>query len=299
MADNLGAPGGASGPVATDDIGGVHFQRIKLVHGADGVNAGDVSTANRLPVEDTSSSVVGSGTQATAQRVTIATDNAVIGATNETAASSDTATAGLNGRLQRIAQRITSLIALLPASLGQKAMTASLAVVVASDQSSIPVTLDSTQAANSANYYAPRRTGANVGAAAGSAYATGDAVGSVQEVADVGRTKATRVYSVTLYFTGTAGDIDMLLFNSNPSSSTFSDNLAASVHTSDYEKIVDRVRFSSSDFVNTGGLSVASKDLVRVYPVTAQNLYVALVAKSTYTPDANTTGFTIGVQLDA
>jgi len=49
----------------------------------------------------------------------------------------------------------------------------------------------------------------------------------------------------------------------------------------------------------TGGLSVASKDLVRVYPVTAQNLYVALVAKSTYTPDANTTGFTIGVQLDA
>lgn len=41
-----------------------------------------------------------------------------IGATNETAPVSDTATAGLNGRLQRIAQRLTSLIGLLPTALG-------------------------------------------------------------------------------------------------------------------------------------------------------------------------------------
>lgn len=38
------------------------------------------------------------------------TTNTSIGATNETAASTDTATSGLNGRLQRIAQRLTSLI---------------------------------------------------------------------------------------------------------------------------------------------------------------------------------------------
>lgn len=36
--------------VASDDITSVHYQRIKLIHGADGVNAGDVSTANGLPV---------------------------------------------------------------------------------------------------------------------------------------------------------------------------------------------------------------------------------------------------------
>jgi|GEM_PF-2004239 len=40
-----------------------------------------------------------------------------IGATNESAPASDTASSGLNGRLQRIAQRITSLIALVPAAL--------------------------------------------------------------------------------------------------------------------------------------------------------------------------------------
>src|ERR1035437_6144631 len=41
-----------------------------------------------------------------------------IGSLTETAPTTDTASSGLNGRLQRIAQRITSLIALLPAALG-------------------------------------------------------------------------------------------------------------------------------------------------------------------------------------
>lgn len=56
-----------------------------------------------------------------------------IGATNETAPASDTASSGLNGRLQRIAQRITSLIALLPSSLGIKTASGSLSVAPASD----------------------------------------------------------------------------------------------------------------------------------------------------------------------
>ena len=48
MPDNT-TPPGFTKPVATDEIGGVDYQRIKLVHGADGVNAGDVSAANPLP----------------------------------------------------------------------------------------------------------------------------------------------------------------------------------------------------------------------------------------------------------
>ncbi|TYL80171.1 hypothetical protein [Bradyrhizobium cytisi] len=46
------------------------------------------------------------------------TGNTSIGGLTETAPASDTASSGLNGRLQRVAQRITSLIALLPAALG-------------------------------------------------------------------------------------------------------------------------------------------------------------------------------------
>ncbi len=65
----------------------------------------------------------------------------LIGAVNETAPGTDTASSGLNGRLQRIAQRLTSLIALFPAALGQSTMANSFRVVVASDQSAIPVTV--------------------------------------------------------------------------------------------------------------------------------------------------------------
>jgi hypothetical protein len=57
MADNT-TPPGFTKPVATDEIGGVDYQRIKLVHGADGVNDGDVSAANPMPVTLTQGEVV-------------------------------------------------------------------------------------------------------------------------------------------------------------------------------------------------------------------------------------------------
>ena len=52
MADNtqLPVPTTSGDVIATDDIGGVKFQRVKMVLGADGVNDGDVSSANPLPV---------------------------------------------------------------------------------------------------------------------------------------------------------------------------------------------------------------------------------------------------------
>lgn len=50
MADNVLLNAGTGGDtVAADDISSVKYQRIKLIHGADGVNAGDVSTSNPLP----------------------------------------------------------------------------------------------------------------------------------------------------------------------------------------------------------------------------------------------------------
>lgn len=56
-----------------------------------------------------------------------------VGSLTETAPTTDTASSGLNGRLQRLSQRLTSIIALLPGSLGQKARTASLAVTLSSE----------------------------------------------------------------------------------------------------------------------------------------------------------------------
>lgn len=51
MADNFTANAGSGGSTfASDDISSVQYPRIKLIHGADGTNDGDVSTASPLPV---------------------------------------------------------------------------------------------------------------------------------------------------------------------------------------------------------------------------------------------------------
>lgn len=85
----------AAPDIAMDRIGGSDFQREKITWGAEGVaNEVQDTDAGRLPV-----------------------GGAAIGLTNEAAPGTDTAAAGLNGRLQRIAQRLTSLIALLPTAL--------------------------------------------------------------------------------------------------------------------------------------------------------------------------------------
>lgn len=85
--------------------------------------------------------IAGVATEATlATRLSESDFDSKTGALTETAPASDTASSGLNGRLQRIAQRLTSLISLFPTSLGQKTMANSLAVVLASDQSAISVT---------------------------------------------------------------------------------------------------------------------------------------------------------------
>jgi hypothetical protein len=43
-------PGVGGATVGADLIGGVDYQRIKLIHGADGVNDGDVAKTNPLPI---------------------------------------------------------------------------------------------------------------------------------------------------------------------------------------------------------------------------------------------------------
>lgn len=99
--------------VATDDVGGVAFQRFKLDIGADGETS-PVTAANPLPVSGT----VAVDTSALATSAKQDTANTRVGDVAEVSPATDTASSGLNGRLQRIAQRLSSLIALLPNALG-------------------------------------------------------------------------------------------------------------------------------------------------------------------------------------
>jgi hypothetical protein len=51
MADNVTLnPGSGGSVIATDDISGLQYQRCKLIQGNDGVNDGDISKTNPLPI---------------------------------------------------------------------------------------------------------------------------------------------------------------------------------------------------------------------------------------------------------
>ncbi len=64
MADNITVKDAADADVvvAGDAIGGFLHQRVKLVHGIDGTNDGDVATSNPLPVGDAGGSLTVDGT---------------------------------------------------------------------------------------------------------------------------------------------------------------------------------------------------------------------------------------------
>lgn len=74
-----------------------------------GVGTGG-SRTQRVAIDTTQAPTVGSALSTASVPVVMATDDVMIGSKTETAPASDTASSGLNGRLQRIAQRLTTLI---------------------------------------------------------------------------------------------------------------------------------------------------------------------------------------------
>jgi len=120
MADNTTLSTGSGGDViASDDITSVKYQRVKLTLGADGVNDGDVASGNPLPVSDAAGSltvdnavisIVGGGTEAAAQRVTIANDSTGLLSVDDNGSSLtvDNATISVvGGGTEATAQRVT------------------------------------------------------------------------------------------------------------------------------------------------------------------------------------------------
>jgi hypothetical protein len=157
MADNVTIPaqgiGSATPVVATDDIGGIQFQRVKVTLGADGVNNGDVSAANPMPVD-------GPLTDAELRAVAVPVDGSGVTQPVSAVALPLPAGAATEATLATLTtpadtQPISAVALPLPAgaateatlgtingkvpALGQAAMAASVPVVIANNQSAVPV----------------------------------------------------------------------------------------------------------------------------------------------------------------
>jgi len=51
MADNINVTPSGTTPIATDDVAGVQYQKVKVSLGDDGIDAGSVSNTNPIPAE--------------------------------------------------------------------------------------------------------------------------------------------------------------------------------------------------------------------------------------------------------
>lgn len=71
MADNVAITAGTGTSIATDDVGGIQFQKVKIDVGSDGVSA-PLSSSNPIPVSDAGGSLTVDGTVAISGSVTVA-----------------------------------------------------------------------------------------------------------------------------------------------------------------------------------------------------------------------------------
>lgn len=99
MSDNTTTnPGTGGDTIGSDDIAGIKYQRVKLIHGADGVNDGDVASANPLPVEDTQLADVATETTLSAinGKITAVDTGAVVISSGSVTADTELTTADLD-----------------------------------------------------------------------------------------------------------------------------------------------------------------------------------------------------------
>jgi len=151
-------------------------------------------------------------------------------------------------------------------------------------------------------------TGAQIGVQS-AAYASGDVLGTLNPI-------ELEVFTFN-YGTGILqsivlgdlaiqdGGIDVVIFNSEPSSTTFTDNSALDIADADIPKIIDVVTIVSSDYKDFVDNSVAVKTTIGV-PIKnisttvgkLNKIWVAFVSRDTKTYVANCLSANIGILQD-
>jgi len=185
-----------------------------------------------------------------------------------------------------------------PASLGQKAMAASLAVVVASDQSAIAVsdgagslTVDGTVTAAASENHIGEVGGKLVIVSAipvvsiSPAYASGDAVGAVLSFASAVRVSAGSgvIESVTITdLAKQSANLDLFLFDTNPSVPP-TDNDPADIADADLVTCVGVIPVTGHHTANDNGVSCARAIGLGFKLASGTTLYGMLVSRGTPT----------------
>lgn len=159
MSDNVELnPGSGGAQMATDDIGGIQHQRVKVVLGADGVSDGDVSSANPLPVSDAGGSITVDGT-VTANLGTV--DNAVLDAIQAAVEAIQTAVETLDNVVAGSEAQVDVVSSALPSGASTAANQATGNTALAAIQAAVEGTLSvAAHAVTNAGTFAVQEDGA-------------------------------------------------------------------------------------------------------------------------------------------
>jgi hypothetical protein len=223
--------------------------------------------------------------------------SAGIGSLTEAAPATDTASSGLNGRLQRVAQRLTSLITLFPSALGQGTMATSFKVVLPSDQSAVPVSQASSVrrvsvAFNRPANMTPYSAGDAIGPVIGSSALTYDVLGTAGKTI---RIEGISIRMDALPMTVPIGNISVKLYSLYPSE--FLDNNNWGLWAQDRSKWLTEIDVGTPTF-RTGDTYWVSASNIGEYITLAETaIYVVLTTDSACTFAENST--TIVVTLYA
>lgn len=268
------------------------------------------NTSNTYTIDSTAQAERVTPVDATGTAISPATalnQTTLIGAVNETAPATDTAPSGLNGREQRIAQRLTSVIALLPAALS------SGGGVKAGIVDALPAGNNNIGDVDVASIAAGETHVGQVGGHTAipsvifsldtSAYASGDLLADTQAVTSVFRvTDGTGVLaSITLNDKDDQGvALYIVILDANVTLGT--ENAAPSISDANADSILGIIAVATTDWLDLGGCKVANIRGINL-PIKAASgttsLYIGLV-NSTGTPTFTASGVTarLGVLQD-
>lgn len=134
-------------------------------------------------------------------------------------------------------------------------------------------------------------SGSTLGATA-TTYASGDLIGGKLTLTPVSRSAkdVASLVSVTVHdLDAQEAALDILLFDTNPSNTTFTDDAALDVDDADLPNVVGIVNVAAADYVSLSDNSVAHVENLSILlkPASGDTVYAAVVSGGTPTYTAN------------
>jgi hypothetical protein len=152
----------------------------------------------------------------------------------------------------------------------------------------------------SGNTFAYRIPGATVGVDT-TAYSSGDLLGHKLSLNDVMRISGGSGYLMSIVIedlTNQKSALDVIIFDSNPSNTTFTNNAALTIADADIPKILGHISFTASDYISFANNAIGTRTLLNL-PVVASgsdDLYACIVCRGTPTYGANELAIRFGFE---